>query len=268
MFKRSYVMTSAAVVAVALTLLNLPDRSSARLKWAAGSLFLPLFGLAGSGQQLIRDASAGLVSSKRLITELEDLRRQNRELRLMAAQGSEAQAENARLRQLLGRQSQLPWKTKPGRVIGRDTANWWRTARIDLGSRDGLRSDLPVFGIDGLVGKTGEVGLTTAEVIFLGDPKCRVAVVVRETGEQGVISATSVGVWDHRLVDLTHLPRHTLLRPAQSVYTSGLGGVFPAGLPVGSIVDHRSVGYGLYTEARVKLAEDTSRLREVLVILP
>ena len=44
--------------------------------------------------------------------------------------------------------------------------------------------------------------------------------------------------------------------------------MFPAGLPVGSIVDHRSVGYGLYTEARVKLAEDTSRLREVLVILP
>jgi rod shape-determining protein MreC len=75
-------------------------------------------------------------------------------------------------------------------------------------------------------------------------------------------------VLDHRLVDLTHLPRNTALRPGQIVSTSGLGGIFPPGLPVGTVVDHRSVAYGLYTEARVKLLADTSRLREVMVILP
>ena len=112
------------------------------------------------------------------------------------------------------------------------------------------------------------LGLTTAEVVFVGDPKCRVAVVVRETSEHGVLSSSSVGVLDHRLMDLTHLPRHTALKPGQRVFTSGLGGVFPAGLPVGTIVDYRSVGYGLYTEARVKLSADTSRLNEVLVLFP
>jgi rod shape-determining protein MreC len=119
-----------------------------------------------------------------------------------------------------------------------------------------------------LVGKIAGVGLTTAEIVFVGDPKCRVAVVVRETAEHGVLSASSAGVLDHRLMDLTHLPRHTALRPGQNVQTSGLGGIFPAGLPVGTVVDHRSVGYGLYTEARVKLSADTCRLNEVIVIFP
>jgi rod shape-determining protein MreC len=121
---------------------------------------------------------------------------------------------------------------------------------------------------DGLVGRIDAVGPSTSEAILIGDPKCRVAVVVRETGEHGVLSSVSAGVLDHRLVDLTHLPRNTALRPGQTVFTSGLGGLFPAGIPVGTVVDVRSVGYGLYTEARVKLGADTSRLHELLVLFP
>jgi rod shape-determining protein MreC len=92
--------------------------------------------------------------------------------------------------------------------------------------------------------------------------------VIRETGEHGIISASSAGVLDHRLVDLTHLPRNVSLRAGQTVYTSGLGGLYPPGIPVGTVVDSRSVAYGLYTEARVKLAADSSRLREVMVLMP
>ena len=88
-------------------------------------------------------------------------------------------------------------------------ATGWRTLLIDRGSRDGLRPNLPVISPEGLVGRVAEVGPSTAQVVFVGDPKCRVAVVVRETGEQGVITAPSAGVLDHRLVDLTHLPRNT-----------------------------------------------------------
>lgn len=268
MSKRSYVMAFGVVLVLVLVLLNLPDHAASRAKLAVGSLFLPLFGLASSGHQLVQQVGAALVPRRTLLAQVDQARRENQELRVLATQGAEALKENTRLRQLLGWQAQSPWKGKPARIIARDTATWWRTARIDRGSRDGLRPELPVLGIDGLVGKIGEVGLTAAEVVFVGDPKCRVAVVIRETGEQGVLSAPSSGVLDHRLVDLTHLPRHTALKPGQSAYTSGLGGIFPAGLPVGTVVDYRSVGYGLYTEARVKLSEDTSRLREVMVLLP
>jgi rod shape-determining protein MreC len=70
------------------------------------------------------------------------------------------------------------------------------------------------------------------------------------------------------LVDLTHLPRSSVLKAGQTLYTSGLGGVFPPGILVGTIVDSRSVGYGLYTEARVRIAADTSRAQEVMVWVP
>ncbi len=256
------------VLLLVLVLLSLPSPANARAKLVVGTLFLPLFGLAGAVQAAGQSAGDALVPRQTLLQQIEQLRRENQQLRLQAAQSDEAQRENARLRQLLGWQKQSPLKLKPGRVIARDTANWWRTVRIDLGSRDGLRGNLPVLSTDGLVGRVGEVAYASSEVVLMGDPKCPVSVLVRETGENGVLTLSSSGVMDHRIVDLTHLPRNTALKAGQTVYTSGLGGVFPAGIPVGTIVDSRSVGYGLYTEARVKLTADSSRLREVMVILP
>jgi rod shape-determining protein MreC len=251
-----------------LVLLNLPERTAVQTKISLGGLFIPLFGLAATGDTLARSATASLTPRSQLATELAVLRDENARLRLQSAQGSEALRENDRLRQLLGWQRQLPWKTRMARILARDPENWWRTAQIDLGVRDGIKTDLPVLGPEGLVGRIGDVGLNSSQVIFVGDPKCRVSVVVRETGENGVISAAASSVLDHRLVDLTHLPRHSTLKPGQTVYTSGLGGIFPAGIPVGNVVDSRSVSYGLMTEARVKLAADSARLNEVAVLVP
>jgi len=256
------------VLLFALALLNLPERTAAKLKLLVSGSFLPLFGLAGAAQGLADQGGQVVVSRRDLLRQAAQLQEENRQLRARALQGEQALRENNRLRQLLGWQQQSPWRLKAARVVARDTANWWRTVRIDAGQRDGVRADSPVLTTEGLVGRVSAVAYTTAQVVLIGDPNCHVAVVVRETGEQGVISAASSGVLDHRLVDLAHLPRNSALKPGQTVYTSGLGGIFPAGVPVGAIVDSRSVGYGLYTEARVKLAVDTSRLEDVMVMLP
>ncbi len=258
----------AVVIALLAVLFSLPERTLTRIKTGVGNVFLPLFGLSAAGRTLLERGANAFLPKRVLLEELARARTSNQQLRVRAAHGDEMARENDRLRQLLGWQKQSPWKLKPARVVARDTAHWWRTVRIDLGARDGVRSGLPVLVADGLVGKTGAVSHATAEVVFIGDPNCRVAVLVRETGEMGVISAMSSSVLDHRLVDLTHLPRNSSLKAGQTVYTSGLGGVFPAGLPVGTVVDSRSVGYGLYTEARVRLVADTSRVREVMVLFP
>jgi rod shape-determining protein MreC len=268
MAKRSQYVALSLVCLLVLLLLSLPDQAAVKLKLALSSLFLPLFGLVGSSHGLAEQTGQAVLPRRALLQQVEELRRENQQLRLQAAQAREAQLENARLRQLLGWQGQSPWRLKPARIIARDTANWWRTVWIDRGRRDGLRPDLPVLTAEGLVGRIGETGHATAVVVLVGDPKCRVAVVVRETGENGVLSSSSGEVLDHRLVDLTHLPRNTNLKPGQTVYTSGLGGVFPAGIPVGAVVDSRAVSYGLYTEARVKLTVDSSPLTEVMVMLP
>lgn len=268
MSKRPQWVAFGAVVLLVLVLLNLPDSVAARTKLAVSSLFLPLFGLVGSAHQLAGDGVKTVVPRSALIQDLDKLRQENQTLRLELARSKAQEEENRRLRQIVGWQQVSPWKFRPCHIIARDTANWWSTVRVDVGSRDGVRRGLPIVTAEGLVGRLETVGVTASDVVLIGDPKCRVSVVVRETGESGVLATLSGGVLDHRLVDLTHLPRNSLLRPGMTVYTSGMGGVFPAGIPVGTIVDSRSVGYGLYSEARVRLAADTSRLREVLVLLP
>src|SRR6202035_4414720 len=125
--------------------------------------------------------------------------------------------------------------------------NWWRTVQIDKGTLDGLSNNLPVLTMDGLVGRVSAVGPATSTVILIGDRNCKVAAQVIETHDTGEIGATDT--LDNSLVALGFLSKNAKLTPGQSVMTSGLGGIFPAGIPIGKIADSRLVDYDLYTEA-------------------
>jgi rod shape-determining protein MreC len=81
----------------------------------------------------------------------------------------------------------------------------------------------------------------------------------------GVISPG--GPLENSLVDLTYLSGNANLKPGQEVVTSGEGGIFPPGIPVGQIVDSRQAEFGLYTEARVKLSADLGALDQVWVLI-
>ncbi len=261
-------MALGAVALVILVILNLPAQSASRLKLAIGSLFLPLFGLATSGQQAAERAADTLTPRSQLVRENEQLRRENAQLRLHAVQSAEIFRENARLRQLLGWQQKQPWKLKLAHVVLRDPANWWRTRQIDLGSRDGIRPDLPILSPEGyLIGRVGAVSLTHSQIVLLGDPTCRVAALVeneaRDTGMIGV-----AGPFDGSLVEMSFLPPNAVLKPGQNVSTSGLGSIFPKGIPIGKVVDFRPVEYGLSMQARVKLGANLSSLEEVWVLFP
>jgi rod shape-determining protein MreC len=269
MLKRSHYIALGLVILLTLVVLNLPGETAARLKLAIGSLFLPLFGLASSSQQLAGQATDALVPRRELLRQNEQLRREQQEFRLRLAQAEETARENVRLRQLLGWQGKSPWKLKLANVVLRDPANWWRTIQIDLGSRDALRADLPVLTPEGLVGRVSSVSFDRSQVVLLGDPTCRVsALVENEARDTGIISSESAGPLGGSLVDLGYLSRGAMLRPGQTVITSGLGGIFPKGILVGKIVDVRPVDYGLYNQARVKLSANLSALEHVWVLFP
>ncbi|HEV2456434.1 MAG TPA: rod shape-determining protein MreC, partial [Verrucomicrobiae bacterium] len=158
-----------------------------------------------------------------------------------------------------------PWRLKLANVVMRDPANWWRTVEIDQGSRDGLVANLPVLTADGLVGRISSVGYTRSQVILVGDPKCKVSALVEDPAQDtGILSAS--GPLDNSLADLTYLSGTADLKPGQQVVTSGIGGVFPKGIPLGQVVDSRPVDFGLYTEARVKLNANLGSLNEVWVL--
>jgi rod shape-determining protein MreC len=267
MLKQKNYLALGAVVLAAIILLSLPSRATARLKLSVGSWFLPLFGLAGAAQQLPADLADSVLSRRELLHQVDSLRRENQQLRSQAVQGVAIARENDQLRALFNWQRQSPWRLKLANVVMRDPANWWRTVQIDLGSRDGLRENLPVITDAGLVGRVSSVSLTRAQVILVGDPNCRVSAIVENASrDMGVLLAG--GTLDTSLVELTYLASSANLKPGQGVITSGLGGIFPKGIPIGQIVDSRSVEYGLYTDARVKLNANLGSLEQVWVLFP
>ena len=267
MFKQKNYLALGAVVFVAIILLSLPTRATARLKLAVGSWFLPLFGLAGAAQQLPADLADSVLPRRELLKQVDNLRRENQQLRSQSVQSTAIARENDQLRALFNWQRQSPWKLKLANVVMRDPANWWRTVQIDLGSRDGLRENLPVITDAGLVGRVSSVSLTRSQIVLLGDPNCHVSALVENAArDMGVLIVG--GTLDTSLVELTYLASSANLKPGQSVITSGLGGVFPKGIPIGQIVDSRSVEYGIYTDARVKLNANLGSLEQVWVLFP
>lgn len=267
MFRRSHYIALGLVVLLTLVILNLPSGTAARLKLMIGSLFLPLFGLTSTAHQMAGRAGDALVPRNELLRQNEALLRENQQLQLQAVQAAEMNRENDRLRQLVGWQRQKPWKVKLARVVLRDPANWWRTVQIDLGSRDGMTNNLPVLTTAGLVGRISSVSLTRSQVVLLGDPTCKPhARVENETRDTGVIGAS--GPLDTLFVEMGYLSSSANLKPGQNVVTSGEGGIFPKGIPIGKVVDCRPVEYGLAMVARVKLAANLNALEEVWVLLP
>ena len=175
--------------------------------------------------------------------------------------------ENDKLHALLNWKLTTPWKLKLANVVLRDPANWWFTVQIDLGSRDGVTENLPVITESGLVGRVSSVSLTRSQIVLVGDPNCRVSATVENVARDiGVIIASDP--LDNSRVNLTYLASGANLKPGQNVVTSGLGGIFPKGIPIGQIVDSRSVEFGLYTEARVKLNANLGSLEQVWVLFP
>jgi len=265
MFKRPYHIAVALVALLTLLVLNLPSRTSTRLKLALGSVFLPLFGVASGTQQAAARTGDSLLPKSELIRVNEALRRQNQELRLQAMQAAEISRENERLRELVGWQKQAPWKGKWARVLSQDPANWWRTIQIDLGSRDGLRENLPVLTVDGLIGRVSVVSLTRSQVVLIGDPNCKVpALVKNQSNDTGIIAGSGRGSF----VKFNCFAISANLKPGQAVVTSELSLIYPKGIPIGTVADAHPVESGLYTEAEIKLAARLSSLEEVWVLLP
>jgi rod shape-determining protein MreC len=266
MFRRPHYIALGIVVCLVLVVLSLPSQTAAQLKLALGSLFLPLLGLASSTEHFSERAGDALVPRSVLLKELNQLRSENQQLRMQSMQSTQVFQENAQLRRAVGWQQQSPWQPKLAKVVLRDPASWWRTVHINLGRRDGIITNMPVLTVEGLVGKVHQIGVTTTQVALVGDPNCPVSALVKGTSDSGVIMAETSGLWDRSVVRLAYLSRQSTVKIGDEVITSGLGGVFPKGIPIGHVIEIYSVGIGLNTEARVKLSANLAHLEEVGVL--
>jgi rod shape-determining protein MreC len=152
----------------------------------------------------------------------------------------------------------------PAEIVARDSSTWWRTVTINRGKADRIESDMPVVTDEGLVGKTTTVGDNISIVLLISDENCRVAASVEGTREQGIVSGERVTGSVTPLLDLNFLSKQANLQPAMKAYTSGVGGVFPSGLLIGTVQSFRA--RELDGQARIAPAVDLSHLEDVFVV--
>lgn len=195
--------------------------------------------------------------------ENERLRRELAALAMERGYCERLREECIRLRRLLGYSKALPGKWKAAAVLsaGGGAAGARKTIRISRGALSGLRQGAVVAVPDGLVGRVASVSPHTAEVLLITDPSLRVACMVEGArGAKGILS----GGTDEMLV-LRYLTVGAELPPRSRILTSGLGGVFPGGLAVGTLIGMRESEDGAIREGDVEPAVDFATLEDVFV---
>lgn len=175
--------------------------------------------------------------------------------------------ENRRLRSLLQLRERIGGELIAGEVIARDISPpFFRVTRVELdrGSRDRVRSGMPVLSGSGLVGLVLNAGAQTADVQLIVDRRAAVDVIIQRTGARGMLRGT--GEEERYLARIQFLGREDALRVGDLVHTSGLGQRFPPSILVGRVTRIVREDFGLYQEVEVTPAVDFSRLDEVLIL--
>lgn len=256
-------------------LLALPARVNSQFKRAVAGVFRPLLGLSDGASRQWDHLDLLTFSKGDLWEENRQLRKELQHARISLLQKRAMEQENQTLRQSLGWESQQPWQMIPARIQVADPFNWWRSLYIDCGSSDGVMENTPVLSPQGLVGKVEQVEAGRSLVRLVGDPHCRVAAMLEPAATakplraaHGTIMEGPQSSWNPRMVSFQHLPIDVRLDPGSQVVTSGMGGGFPKGIPVGRIVDSRPAESELFVEARVILGVDLNELEMVWLPLP
>ena len=174
------------------------------------------------------------------------------------------QAENARLRQLLGSKAQLPSQATIAEIIGVPPDPDRAAVILDKGQDDGVQPGHAVVDAQGLFGQVVDVSSSTSWVILITDRKHAIPARNNRTGVRMIVGG--IGVSD-RLV-LEDLPASTDVQDGDLIETSGLGGRFPPGYPVGTVASVEATQDSPYLQASLTPTAALLKVGHVLVIAP
>jgi rod shape-determining protein MreC len=176
----------------------------------------------------------------------------------------ELELENQDLRNLLGlRQQAPPGEMVAVRVVARDPLPFVQALIVDGGSDQGIREDLPVLTWRGLVGRVVDVQPTSARVLLVTDANSSISGRVQnpESRATGLVRGRN----DDWLL-MHYIGQQEQVQTGDVVITSGLGGIFPAGMPLGKIVQVRRRDQEMFQEALVEPAARLGHLERLYVL--
>ena len=232
-----------------------------------GPVLLQLLRPVEIGAQMTIDWIKGLQSSYNTLAgfraENERLRKRLQQLEIEKNRLLEAEATNRRLQQLLAFRSHLSASVVTASIIGNSASSWFQSCLLDKGSADGVRKGMGVVTPLGVIGQVVSVSPRTAKVLLLTDASSGVDVLVQRTRARGIVS----GSLEHGTI-LKYVKRSEDIQEGDRLITSGLDGVFPKGLLVGTVTKARKQHLGLFQLLEVTPAVLASQSEEVLVVRP
>lgn len=185
---------------------------------------------------------------------------QSREAELIRVE--ELRAENRELRELLETSRRLELEFKAAELINIDLNPYSHRVMVNRGERDGIEVGQTVIDSDGVIGQVDRVGLNSAQVILISDPDHALPVQVQRTGFRTI----AYGTGRITTLRLNDLPMNVDLETGDVLVTSGLGGIYPPGLPVAGIESlSRAVGEA-FASADARPLGRLDRVRHVLLV--
>jgi rod shape-determining protein MreC len=193
--------------------------------------------------------------------ENQALKRELQGLKLQMNRYREAELANERLRALLNFKKSIATPLLPAQLVAFDPSGWFQTVLIDKGRDDGVLLDMAVVSAEGLVGRVIGVGKHHAKVLLILDGNSAVDAYIQSSRARGVL----VGL-GRELCLLKYVQRNEEVKVGDKVVSSGMGGVFPKGLLVGTVQEVVRGSSGLFQRVEVEPAVNFSRLEEVMIV--
>ncbi|MBH1657825.1 rod shape-determining protein MreC [Stenotrophomonas maltophilia] len=253
-----------AYLALAITLIVLDDQAGwlAQLRGQANSLVQPVWALAGLPGKLGNQVKDSAASHGQLVNENRELRNQLLLANARLTRLQTAAFDNAQLRELLNVAERSGLDVQLAPILDIDLDPVKQRLVLDAGSREGVHVGQAVIDAGGLMGQVISVTGGTSTVLLLTDPDHAVPVTVARNGVRLIV----YGRGDK--LELRDIPLSAGVEVGDEIVTSGLGGRFPAGFPVGTITGLRPDDTHAFLVGELKPAAQLDRGRDVLLLRP
>jgi len=173
----------------------------------------------------------------------------------------EAVAINVRLSKLLEMKETIQTPTLTAEIIGVDPSQWFKTVIINRGSSDGIKDGMPAVTSEGVVGQVTNTSPHFAKILLATDPNSALDGLIQETRVRGVVKGGGAGF------HMEYVLKNNEVTKGDRIVTSGIGDIFPKGIPIGTVSKVEKSGRGMFQEIEIEPAADFSQLEYLLIVM-
>ncbi|MBR2328704.1 MAG: rod shape-determining protein MreC [Clostridia bacterium] len=265
---RGFVIMLAVIAALAILIAVTYDRVQVTfIEDAVNSVLSPIQSFSVKASNSIIDFFERVFSSTDLDKENEQLKVQLAQYEIIENELNTLREENERLKGLLNYTDITQNYTYvTARVIGKSQGVWFSEFTVNAGRNDGVMENQAVVNSKGLVGRVSSVSANTCKVTSIIDSTSDVSVMVERTRDYGFARGI-LNVDEKEKLELYYLPSGYDLVPGDNILTSGIGGIFPKGIAIGTVTEVSRANED--TEDRnaiIQPAVDFLRLEEVMIV--